>query len=42
VKRAAHHVTAAAGGQGAVREIVELLLEAHGLWSDILKRYEVD
>jgi 3-deoxy-D-manno-octulosonate 8-phosphate phosphatase (KDO 8-P phosphatase) len=42
VKRAAHHVTAAAGGQGAVREIVELLLDAHGLWSDILKRYEVD
>jgi len=42
VKRAAHHVTAAAGGQGAVREIAELLLEAQGLWSDILKRYEVD
>jgi 3-deoxy-D-manno-octulosonate 8-phosphate phosphatase (KDO 8-P phosphatase) len=42
VKRAAHHVTAAAGGRGAVREIVELLLEAHGLWSDILKKYEVD
>jgi 3-deoxy-D-manno-octulosonate 8-phosphate phosphatase (KDO 8-P phosphatase) len=42
VKRAAHHVTAAAGGRGAVREIAELLLEAQGLWSDILKRYEVD
>jgi 3-deoxy-D-manno-octulosonate 8-phosphate phosphatase (KDO 8-P phosphatase) len=42
VKRAAHHVTAAAGGQGAVREIVELLLQAQGLWSDILKKYEVD
>jgi len=42
VKRAAHYVTAAAGGQGAVREITELLLEAQGLWSAILKKYEVD
>ena len=42
VKRAAHHVTTAAGGQGAVREIVELLLQAQGIWSDILKKYEVD
>ena len=42
VKRAARHVTRAAGGQGAVREIVELLLEAQGHWSDILKKYEVD
>lgn len=42
VKRAAHYVTAAAGGQGAVREIAELLLQAQGLWSDILKKYEVD
>ena len=42
VKRAAHHVTSAAGGSGAVREIVELILEAKGLWSDILKKYEVD
>jgi 3-deoxy-D-manno-octulosonate 8-phosphate phosphatase (KDO 8-P phosphatase) len=42
VKRAAHYVTAVAGGQGAVREIVELLLKAQGLWSDILKKYEVD
>ncbi len=42
VKRAAHYVTTAAGGQGAVREIAELLLKAQGHWSDILKRYEVD
>jgi 3-deoxy-D-manno-octulosonate 8-phosphate phosphatase (KDO 8-P phosphatase) len=42
VKRAAHHVTSAPGGQGAVREIVELLLQAHDRWSDILKKYEVD
>ncbi len=42
VKRAAHYVTAAAGGRGAIREICELLLEAQGRWSDILKKYEVD
>jgi 3-deoxy-D-manno-octulosonate 8-phosphate phosphatase (KDO 8-P phosphatase) len=42
VQRAAHFVTAAAGGQGAVREIAELLLQSQGRWSDILKKYEVD
>jgi len=42
VKRAAHYVTAASGGRGAIREVAELLLQAQGLWSDILKRYEVD
>jgi 3-deoxy-D-manno-octulosonate 8-phosphate phosphatase (KDO 8-P phosphatase) len=42
VKRAAHYVTTALGGAGAVREIAELLLEAHGRWADILKKYEVD
>ena len=42
VKRAAHYVTAANGGRGAIREVAELLLEAQGLWSDILKKYEVD
>jgi 3-deoxy-D-manno-octulosonate 8-phosphate phosphatase (KDO 8-P phosphatase) len=42
VKRAAHHVTTAAGGQGAIREVAELLLQAQGRWSDILKKYEVD
>jgi 3-deoxy-D-manno-octulosonate 8-phosphate phosphatase (KDO 8-P phosphatase) len=41
VKRAAHYVTQAPGGAGAVREICELLLEAHGRWTDILKKYEV-
>jgi 3-deoxy-D-manno-octulosonate 8-phosphate phosphatase (KDO 8-P phosphatase) len=42
VKRAAHYITTAAGGQGAIREVAELLLQAQGLWSDILKKYEVD
>jgi len=42
VKRAAHYVTAATGGKGAIREVAEMLLQAKGLWSDILKKYEVD
>ena len=42
VKRAAHYVTEARGGRGAIREVCEMLLEARGLWSDILKKYEVD
>ena len=42
VKRAAHYVTAASGGRGAIREVVELLLRGHGRWAEILKKYEVD
>ena len=41
VKSAAHHVTEAKGGQGAVREVVEMILEAQGLWDAILTKYEV-
>src|ERR1700727_113080 len=36
VKRAAHHVTAGAGGAGAIREVCELLLKAQGKWAEIL------
>ena len=42
VKRAAHYVTAASGGRGAIREVAELILSAQGRWPDILKKYEVD
>jgi 3-deoxy-D-manno-octulosonate 8-phosphate phosphatase (KDO 8-P phosphatase) len=42
VKRIAHYVTTAAGGRGAVREICELLLTAHGRWQDVLKKYAAD
>jgi len=38
-KAAADHVTRSPGGRGAVREVAELLLKAHGLWSGILRRY---
>jgi 3-deoxy-D-manno-octulosonate 8-phosphate phosphatase (KDO 8-P phosphatase) len=42
VKAAAAHVTQAAGGHGAVREIVEAILRARGDWGDILNRYFAD
>ena len=42
VKRAAHYVTQAAGGRGAVREVVELLLKAQNRWEEILKHYQAE
>jgi 3-deoxy-D-manno-octulosonate 8-phosphate phosphatase (KDO 8-P phosphatase) len=39
VKECAHYVTEVRGGEGAVREVVELLLEASGKWPDILGRF---
>ena len=41
VKAQAHFVTAAAGGSGAVREVVEVILKAQGYWEEILRKYEV-
>ena len=41
VKAEAQYVTAAVGGSGAVREVVELLLKAQGYWEEILRKYEV-
>src|SRR6202522_3248061 len=32
VKRAAHYITTVRGGEGAVRELVELILKAQGRW----------
>lgn len=42
VKRAAHYVTQAAGGRGAVREVAELLLKAQNRWDEILKHYQAE
>jgi 3-deoxy-D-manno-octulosonate 8-phosphate phosphatase (KDO 8-P phosphatase) len=39
VKAVAAHVTTAAGGHGAVREVVEALLRARGEWAETLARY---
>jgi 3-deoxy-D-manno-octulosonate 8-phosphate phosphatase (KDO 8-P phosphatase) len=41
LKQEAHYVTSAPGGQGAVREVVELLLKAQGRWAEILTHYEI-
>ena len=38
-KAAAHFVTKAAGGRGAVRETVEMILQAQGKWQPFLKHY---
>ncbi len=40
-KAAAHYVTTRAGGRGAVRETIELILKAQGKWSAVLARYRV-
>ncbi len=42
VKLAAHYVTAAPGGAGAVREAIEMVLRAQGHWINILRKYEAE
>ena len=39
VKQAADHVSTARGGEGAVREIIELILKAQGKWGPELYEY---
>jgi 3-deoxy-D-manno-octulosonate 8-phosphate phosphatase (KDO 8-P phosphatase) len=39
VKEAAAYVTTRTGGDGAVREVVEMLLRAKGHWSEIIAGY---
>jgi 3-deoxy-D-manno-octulosonate 8-phosphate phosphatase (KDO 8-P phosphatase) len=41
VKTFAHFITKAHGGQGAVREVIELILKARGDWEQILKQYQL-
>ncbi len=36
---AAHYVTVAPGGRGAVREVVELILKSQGRWNEIVDHY---
>jgi len=38
VKEAAHYVTKAFGGHGAVREAVELVLKAKGVWAEMIDK----
>jgi 3-deoxy-D-manno-octulosonate 8-phosphate phosphatase (KDO 8-P phosphatase) len=37
--REAHYVTRAAGGRGAVRETIELILGCQGVWQQVVERY---
>jgi 3-deoxy-D-manno-octulosonate 8-phosphate phosphatase (KDO 8-P phosphatase) len=39
IRAVAAAVSTAAGGHGAVREIVDALLKARGVWPDMLERY---
>jgi len=41
-KAAARVVTTLAGGQGAVREVAELILRARGQWQDLVTQYFVE
>ncbi len=41
VKREAHYVTPSSGGSGAVRDAVEFIFQAKGLWREILDKYEI-
>jgi 3-deoxy-D-manno-octulosonate 8-phosphate phosphatase (KDO 8-P phosphatase) len=42
VRRAAKYTTSVPGGQGPVREVIELLLKNTGRWEEALSRYEHD
>jgi 3-deoxy-D-manno-octulosonate 8-phosphate phosphatase (KDO 8-P phosphatase) len=38
VKEAAHYVTKAVAGKGAIREVVELILKSKGIWEEMLEK----
>ncbi|MBU2549908.1 MAG: hypothetical protein KKB20_15950, partial [Proteobacteria bacterium] len=40
VRAAAHYVSRATGGRGAVREMIEVILKAQGLWDRVLARFD--
>lgn len=39
VRQSAHYVTRHSGGEGAAREVIEMILRAQGKWSNALARY---
>jgi YrbI family 3-deoxy-D-manno-octulosonate 8-phosphate phosphatase len=41
VREAAHHVTRLPGGEGAVRETLELILRTQRRWDELLRHYEI-
>ena len=42
VKTVAHHVLEAPGGHGAVREMVEAILQARGGWDEVFRSFTFD
>jgi 3-deoxy-D-manno-octulosonate 8-phosphate phosphatase (KDO 8-P phosphatase) len=38
VKKAAHYTTKAVAGRGAIRETVELILKAKGIWEEMIDK----
>lgn len=41
VRSVAHYVTSCGGGQGAVREVCDLIIKGRGFWDDVASRYEL-
>ena len=39
IRTAAHYVTKLRGGLGAVRESIEYITRAKGLWDDLIRKY---
>jgi YrbI family 3-deoxy-D-manno-octulosonate 8-phosphate phosphatase len=39
VREAAHYVTTLGGGQGAVRETIEMILKSQRRWTDLIQRF---
>ena len=41
VKHEADYITSRPGGSAAVREVVEMIMKARGVWDKILEKYEI-
>ena len=39
IKKYAHYITKRRGGEGAIREVIELILGAQGKWEQVLKKF---
>ncbi|MGI9518142.1 MAG: KdsC family phosphatase [Pirellulaceae bacterium] len=40
IKAAAHYTTKTAGGKGAVRELIETILQAQNRWHEVVRNYQ--
>jgi 3-deoxy-D-manno-octulosonate 8-phosphate phosphatase (KDO 8-P phosphatase) len=40
VKAICHYITKRPGGRGAVREVIDIILKAKGLWDHLMQRYQ--